>query len=103
MCLIFVGALRGEKCFYGSLTPGELLREMYHVFLGRDPDPGGFDWWLGKLENGLSHANLILGFTQSQEYVERAAAGVEQTLYAIANNIEPTGHLVPPYVSPEVL
>ena len=88
---------------YGSLTPGELLREMYHVFLGRAPDPGGFDWWLGKLENGLSHANLILGFTQSQEYVERAAAGVEQTLFAIAHDIEPTGNLVPPYVSPEVL
>ncbi len=46
----------------------ETIRGFYETYLGRDPDPGGWQNWTNALLGGRSTASIIAGFTGSQEY-----------------------------------
>lgn len=37
---------------FGDLTNAQLIENLYDQILGRAPDPGGFDYWLGELDSG---------------------------------------------------
>jgi hypothetical protein len=52
---------------YGSLSDEEFLTEMYETVLGRAPDQGGFDYWLGQLSSGTPRAQVFRGFYASDE------------------------------------
>ncbi len=54
---------------YGSLDNAEFVRVIYANVLGREPDQAGYDYWLGLVNGGLSRTNLLLGFSESPEYV----------------------------------
>ena len=54
---------------YGSLDNAEFVRVIYGNVLEREPDPAGYDYWLGRVNNGLSRTSLLLGFSESPEYV----------------------------------
>ena len=41
---------------------------LYEVTLGRGPDPGGFDFWIGQLHGGMSLNAAASGFTGSPEF-----------------------------------
>lgn len=41
---------------FGSLTPSDLVNNLYQQMYGHQPDPGGLDFYLGRLESG--EANL---------------------------------------------
>ena len=44
-----------------------LVRGMYATLLLRDPDQDGLDYWVGKLNDGVSPATVAFGFTASPE------------------------------------
>src|SRR3989344_3592446 len=88
---------------YGSLTAEQLVTVMYEVVLGRVPDLAGKHYWVEQVSGGLSVAELVIGFTQSPEFVVRAAAGVERTFYDVAHDIEPAGPPPPPFVPPHLV
>ena len=46
----------------------QYVRILYKIVLGRDPDTGGFNCWVGALKAGQSRRNVFLGFINSQEY-----------------------------------
>lgn len=48
---------------------------------GRQADAAGEAYWIGRLEGGASRAEIVLGFTDSQEY---RAATHAQVLIALA-------------------
>jgi hypothetical protein len=51
------------------LATDEDLRLCYRLFLGREPDAEGWDFWTGLIRrDGLPLANLVQGFLQSREY-----------------------------------
>ena len=41
---------------------------LYFDMLRRDPDVGGFSWWVGVLNAGVPLASVIEGFLNSAEY-----------------------------------
>jgi Domain of unknown function (DUF4214) len=44
---------------------------LYLGFLARDPDPGGYDYWLGVLRQGIPVPTVIASFVYSPEYRSR--------------------------------
>ena len=66
---------------YGSLTDTQFVTLLYANVLHRLPDPGGLSGWLGSLSQGVSRAQVLLGFSQSQEDINDLAAPVQQGLW----------------------
>ncbi len=65
---------------YGSNTPTNtaFVTALYNNVLNRDPDQGGLDYWTSALDNGATRAQLLVGFSESQENMT--------TLIGIAGN-----------------
>ena len=43
---------------------------LYKAFFNRDPDPGGFDAWVSRLNKGTTRQSVLDGFTHSQEFLD---------------------------------
>ncbi len=46
----------------------QFITDLYTMFMGREPDEGGFAYWMDKIENGMSRANVFSGFANSKEF-----------------------------------
>ncbi len=53
---------------YGRLDNAGFLDRIYRNVLGRAPDQAGFDYWMGKMNAGLSKHGLLFYFSDSAEY-----------------------------------
>ena len=60
---------------YDDTTDAEFLDAIYQNVLGRTPDVSGFDYWLGRLDDGLSRSELAVLFSDAAEFRERTATG----------------------------
>ncbi len=53
----------------GPLSDGQVVTLVYQRVLNREPDPDGHAYWAGQLARGLTRGRLMLGFSDSEEYV----------------------------------
>lgn len=78
---IVSGELCGTQVAYGFVYSNEMqnanlsneqyVDRLYHIFMGRDPDDGGFQDWVGKLNDGtLSRDDVFAGFANADEFYE---------------------------------
>ncbi len=44
------------------------VKDLYKLFMDREPDDAGFNDWVGKLETGTSRHEVFAGFANSQEF-----------------------------------
>ena len=51
-----------------NTTNEEFVVICYRTFLGRDPDTGGYNSWLNKLNSGTSRDSVMMGFANSKEF-----------------------------------
>lgn len=51
-----------------GMTNAELVEFMYQNTLGRASDPAGAAYWIDRLDNGMDHGDLLIGFSQSEEH-----------------------------------
>ncbi len=58
---------------YGDVDDDAFVELLYQNVLDRAPDPDGAAHWRGRLAAGLSRVDMLLGFSESDEYV--AATG----------------------------
>ncbi len=56
---------------YGSLPNARFVELVYNNVLTRDPDAGGNSYWLGRLDAGVSRGSMMVGFSESLEFVLR--------------------------------
>ena len=55
-----------------ELSIGDFVKRCYNVALGREPDEGGFNYWVDNLNNGSAcGAQVGYGFIFSQEYINK--------------------------------
>lgn len=54
-----------------KLSPRVYVSMMYAGLLRREPDQGGFDFWVGQMVSGRSGLDLVSLFLQSAEYRQR--------------------------------
>ncbi|HEX2268687.1 MAG TPA: DUF4214 domain-containing protein, partial [Pyrinomonadaceae bacterium] len=64
------------KAFYDNLFNAAFVQMEYFGYLLRDPDEGGFNFWLGKLNQfgNWVDAQMVLAFIKSPEYRSRFGA-----------------------------
>ncbi len=48
----------------------QFITDLYTMFMGREPDEGGYAFWLDQMQNGMSRANVFTGFANSKEFYE---------------------------------
>jgi hypothetical protein len=60
---------------YGSAASNaDIVNRLYHNILHRTPDPGGYAYWLGILDNKQAPLNYVLAFfSESEENIEAVA------------------------------
>ncbi len=61
---------------YGALSDADFVTLVYRNVLGRTPDLAGYNDWLGRLRAGLTRGNMMIGFTESQEYQNKTRNNV---------------------------
>jgi len=62
------------KDLYGGAPSDELLvGQLYRNILHREPEQGGFDFWVARLEEGMSREHLLVSFSESNENVDAVA------------------------------
>ncbi len=70
----FVGSAEFQAA-YGSLDNTGFVTLLYQNVLGRAPDTGGLNAWVGQLDGGASRESVVLGFSESTEFVNNTTAG----------------------------
>ena len=51
-----------------KLNDTDFLKVMYRTFLDREAEPGGLQYWLGKIYSGMSRDDVAAGFAASNEF-----------------------------------
>ena len=54
-----------------KLSNEDYVTRLYKTFMNRDPEPEGFNYWVGRLNSGDSRRSVVLGFTRSQEFIDK--------------------------------
>jgi hypothetical protein len=64
----FIGSAEWLSAYGAAPGNRDLLTKLYQNILGRAPDQGGFDFWLGHLDGGtVSAVSLLTQFSESVE------------------------------------
>ncbi|MBK1723523.1 DUF4214 domain-containing protein [Thiocystis violacea] len=74
----FVNSNEFESAFGTTLTDAQFVQLLYTNLLGRSPDPGGFDFWLGQVQMDGRGAALM-AFADSNEFAAYNSDLVEAT------------------------
>ncbi|MEZ6072754.1 MAG: DUF4214 domain-containing protein [Pirellulales bacterium] len=59
--------LASKEYIARNLSYTTYVNSLYERVLGRDSETAGRDYWVGRLENGLSRADAVVAFVQSAE------------------------------------
>lgn len=70
---------------YGGLDDAGFVTLLYGNVLGRAPSPTDLGYWVGRLEDGLSRAAVVVHFSESPEHVTRTEPA--QQAYDAAHDI----------------
>lgn len=62
---------------YGALGNREFANALYVNTLDRPADPAGLEFWTGALNTGLSRAEVVLAFSESQEHINLTAGNIQ--------------------------
>ncbi|UOA27117.1 DUF4214 domain-containing protein [Pseudosulfitobacter sp. DSM 107133] len=79
----FINSLEFQK-IYGALDDSAFVTLLYRNVLDRDPDAGGLAGWLSAMEDGAARLNVVLGFSESREFINNTAATA--TAYTIGRD-----------------
>jgi hypothetical protein len=77
----FTGSAEFELRYGPSLTNEEFVDLLYQNVLGRDPDPQGEQYWVGLLSGGATRAEVLIGFSESQENVQLTLSAITAGLW----------------------
>ena len=50
------------------LSNEQYIQRLYQTFLGRDPEPAGYNYWLTRMADGASRTEVFYGFSGSAEF-----------------------------------
>jgi hypothetical protein len=65
---------------YGTLSDAAFVDLVYRNVLGRPADQAGLGFWVAKLDGGDSRGSVMLGFSNSTEYVQQTFGQVRATM-----------------------
>ncbi|UWR16969.1 DUF4214 domain-containing protein [Sulfitobacter sp. M368] len=65
------------------LTDAQYLDLLYHNVLDRNPDQAGYDFWSMQQDNGLSRAEMLTFFSESDEVKTNVSAAIEDGIWFV--------------------
>ncbi len=71
----FVGSPEFQAA-YGTLSNAAFVDLLYQNVLGRPADAAGAAQWIGQLNQGVSRSQVVLGFSESQEFITNTTPGI---------------------------
>ncbi|HVS42269.1 MAG TPA: DUF4214 domain-containing protein [Candidatus Dormibacteraeota bacterium] len=63
-----LGSPAGPPAPIAGATNANFVHSVYRAMLGRDPDPGSYTYWLGRLDGGTSRWTMTMALATSAEY-----------------------------------
>ncbi len=63
----------------GTLNDAEFITLLYHNVLQREPDPDGMGYWLGQAAAGLARTDMLLWFSEGEEFVQRTGTAAPES------------------------
>lgn len=72
------------------LSNDEYIKRLYRTFLGREPEPSGFNYWRKQIALGQTRDELLSGFANSDEFAGIVASFANATGCAVAPTPTPT-------------
>lgn len=69
----FLDSAEFQDLYGSALDDAQLVGQVYKNILHREPDQGGFDYWLGRLGEGMEREKLLASVSESAENVEATA------------------------------
>lgn len=80
-----------SKEYLDKNTPNiEYLTMLYRVFMNREPEEGGINYWKNEMINGATREKVFKGFIDSKEYTEICKNyGIEKGNYEIKGITDP--------------
>ncbi len=64
---------------YGQLGNRAFITQLYRNVLGREGDPAGINYWTGQLDTGASRGEVVVGFSESAEFIRATQTAAAQT------------------------
>lgn len=49
------------------------VTKLYNNVLDRNPDQGGYDYWLGQMSNGMTRESVLINFSESNENISNVS------------------------------
>ncbi len=66
----------------GQVSNHEFVTHMYEEVFDREPDQGGYNYWMGELNSGASdQGDVLMQMTQSNEYIDQTLEIVAAYLF----------------------
>jgi hypothetical protein len=69
-----VGFLTSQEYLSNNPAPNAFVQSLYVRLLNRQPDPGGFNFWVERMNQGMSPGEVARGFVNSEEFCRNFAA-----------------------------
>jgi hypothetical protein len=67
---------------YGALSDPDFVTLTYKNVLGRAPDQAGYSAWTGALAGGMTRAQMVVGFSESPEFISDTSSAVYSGVWA---------------------
>jgi hypothetical protein len=64
------GLFQSAEYYYRYRANGDYVFDLYRGLLGREPESGGFAYWVGQLNAGADRYSVLMSFLYSQEYYQ---------------------------------
>jgi hypothetical protein len=78
----FIASAEFTALYGSSPSDGDYISLLYANVLGRAPDAGGYDYWVGELRAGSrTRQQVLAGFSESDENVVNVAANIANGIY----------------------
>lgn len=78
----FIVSAEFQVLYGADPSNGELITAMYKNVLDRSPDQGGYDYWLGLLNQGqITPEQLLINFSESAENVTLVGMAIEHGIW----------------------
>jgi hypothetical protein len=68
---------------YGALDDISFVRQLYRNVLDREGEDSGVQAWHGGLKGGLSRSDIVVGFSESNEYMVKLAGLTDDEIHFV--------------------
>ncbi len=69
----FINSPEFQKLYGANVSDRDYVTKLYNNVLDRNPDQGGYDFWLGALANGATREDILVNFSESKENIANVA------------------------------